>query len=200
MIDSVISLNCSCDHKKTKKSMIKKSLNGLILLDISNLYGNVASEIPAKSAPISSENHIISIKEANNKHHASEKMSKNSCDLTTEAIRRGSIYFVSPMIPIPTANILSINVALNHRRLISTHHTGSDDNTINSIIAMISCTISIPIEIFPYNSSSTPLSLNNFTMMMVLLNANAMAIYILVTQSNHNPNAIRHPIKVVNTT
>gem|GEM_PF-1803340 len=78
--------------------------------------------------------------------------------------------------------------------------TGNDANTISRTIAIISWTISIPIDIFPYNSSKTHLSLNNLTMIIVLLNANAIATYILVTQSNPRSNAIHIPIAVVKTT
>ncbi len=65
---------------------------------------------------------------------------------------------------------------------------------------MMSCTISIPIDILPYNSSSTPLSLRSLTIIMVLLNANAIAIYILVILSNHQYHAIKNPIPVVKIT
>jgi hypothetical protein len=72
------SLNCNCDHRKAKKSIIKKSLSGLILLMISTLYGTAASESHANNAPISRENQIISIAAAQSIHHHIAKMSKNS--------------------------------------------------------------------------------------------------------------------------
>ena len=42
--------------KETKKSMEKKSFNGVILPSISNLYGNDARLIPAAKAPMAIEN------------------------------------------------------------------------------------------------------------------------------------------------
>jgi len=42
-----------CDHKSTKKMTMKKSLSGLILLVISNLYAELANVIHATNVPIS---------------------------------------------------------------------------------------------------------------------------------------------------
>lgn len=63
---------------------------------------------------------------------------------------------------------------------------GRDESSINSSIATISWTMSIPTDILPYISSSTPLSLSSLTMIMVLLNANAREMYMLGINSNHN--------------
>ena len=65
---------------------------------------------------------------------------------------------------------------------------------------MISWTMSIHTEIFPYNSSIDPLSLNNLIIIIVLLNAKAIEIYMLVTISNHNHHAIKNQINVVKIT
>ena len=46
----------TCDPKSTKKITIKKSLNGLILLVISNLYDELAKVIHATNVPISIPN------------------------------------------------------------------------------------------------------------------------------------------------
>jgi len=46
----------TCDHNKTKNITMKKSLSGLILLVISNLYDEFASVIPAINVPISIPN------------------------------------------------------------------------------------------------------------------------------------------------
>lgn len=47
----------TCDPSNTKKMIIKKSLSGLILLVISNLYDELANVIHAMSVPISMPNH-----------------------------------------------------------------------------------------------------------------------------------------------
>lgn len=77
---------------------------------------------------------------------------------------------------------------------------GNEDNIIMKSIAIRSCTISIPIDILPYNSSSTPLSLRSLTMIIVLLNANAIAIYMLVIASYPKYHAIKNPSTVVKIT
>ena len=46
----------TCDHNNTKNMTKKKSLSGLILLVISNLYAEFANVIPAIKAPISIPN------------------------------------------------------------------------------------------------------------------------------------------------
>ena len=86
--------NDSWDHKNTKNTIIKKSLNGLILLLISYLYGNDAKVNHAINAQISSENQIISIHAAKIRHHQIAKISKNSVDFAIEDNKRGRIYFV----------------------------------------------------------------------------------------------------------
>jgi hypothetical protein len=78
-------------------------------------------------------------------------------------------------VTIATAAILANKTHENTPRFATAPSTGNDANTIKITIAIISCTISIPIEIFPYNSSKTHLSLSNFTIIIVLLNANAIA-------------------------
>jgi hypothetical protein len=100
-----MSVNANCDHKRTKKSMIKKSLNGFILLPISILYGNDASETHANNAPISSENPITSIPAANKRHQPIEKIRRNSCDFATYVTTRGRINFVIKYVAIQTAII-----------------------------------------------------------------------------------------------
>ena len=48
----------TCDHNNTKNITIKKSLSGLILLVISNLYDELANVIHAINVPISIPNPI----------------------------------------------------------------------------------------------------------------------------------------------
>ena len=48
----------TCDHSNTKKITMKKSLSGLILLVISNLYDELAKVIHAINVPISIPNPI----------------------------------------------------------------------------------------------------------------------------------------------
>ncbi len=86
--------NESCDHKNTKNTIIKKSLNGLILLLISYLYGNDANVSHAINAHISKENQISSIPAAKMRHRQIAKMSKNSVDFAIDQTKRGSTYFV----------------------------------------------------------------------------------------------------------
>ena len=93
-------------------------------------------------------------------------------DLTT----RGSIHFVMVTVTKSTPIIFAANSIVNVPHCTVSHHDGSDERTISKIIAMRSCTISIQIDIFPYNSSSTHLSLSNLIMIIVLLNANATEI------------------------
>lgn len=54
--DSVVSQKLTCDHNNTKNSTMKKSLSGLILLVISNLYEEFANVIHATNVPISIPN------------------------------------------------------------------------------------------------------------------------------------------------
>jgi len=54
--DHVVVQKLTCDHNSTKNSTMKKSLNGLILLVISNLYEEFANVIPAINVPISIQN------------------------------------------------------------------------------------------------------------------------------------------------
>lgn len=58
IIDRCVVQKFTCDPSKTKNITIKKSLNGLILLVISNLYDEFARVIHATSVPISIPNHI----------------------------------------------------------------------------------------------------------------------------------------------
>ena len=55
-IDMVVVQKLTCDQSNTKKMTIKKSLNGLILLVISNLYDEFAKVIHAIKVPISIQN------------------------------------------------------------------------------------------------------------------------------------------------
>jgi hypothetical protein len=57
-IDKCVVQKLTCDPSNTKNITIKKSLNGLILLVISNLYEEFAKLIHAISVPISIPNHI----------------------------------------------------------------------------------------------------------------------------------------------
>lgn len=86
--------NESCDHKNTKNTIIKKSLNDLILLLISYLYGNDAKVNHAIKAPISNENQMSSMPAAKIRHRQTAKISKNSVDFAIDHTKRGSIYFV----------------------------------------------------------------------------------------------------------
>lgn len=52
-IDIFVVQKLTCDHSNTKKITMKKSLSGLILLVISNLYDELANVIPAINVPIS---------------------------------------------------------------------------------------------------------------------------------------------------
>lgn len=192
--------NCNCEPRNTKNNTIKKSLSGFILLLISNLYGNDAKVNHARSAPISKENPTASSPAANSRHHAIENINKNSDDLAIYHIIRGSTYLVSRYTATPTAAIFASNTPENAHRLVTTPSTGKEAKTIKITIAIISCTISIPIDILPYNSSNTHLSLKSLTIIIVLLNANAIATYMLVTQSKPSKSAITIPIPVVNTT
>lgn len=56
-IEIFVVAKLTCDHNSTKNMTIKKSLSGLILLVISNLYDEFASVIHAISVPISIPNH-----------------------------------------------------------------------------------------------------------------------------------------------
>ena len=56
IIDRFIVQKFTCDPSNTKKITMKKSLNGLILLVISNLYEEFANVIPAINVPISIPN------------------------------------------------------------------------------------------------------------------------------------------------
>gem|GEM_PF-3410967 len=167
--------NCSCDQRNTKNNTIKKSLSGFILLLISNLYGSAANVNPANNAPISNENPTASNPAANNKHRPIENKRRNSCDLATCHMIRGRTYFVRRKTTKPTAAIFPSNIPENIHRLTAAPSTGKEANTIRITIAIISWTINIPIDIFPYNSSNTHLSLSNLTIIIVLLNANAIA-------------------------
>lgn len=91
-------------------------------------------------------------------------------------------------------------VIVKIHRFTSAHHDGNEERIIKIIIAIISWTINIQTDIFQYNSSIDHLSLNNLMMIIVLLNAKAIEIYILVTISNHNHQAIKNQISVVKTT
>jgi len=55
-IDILVVQKFTCDHNKTKKITIKKSLSGFILLVISNLYDEFARLIHAINVPISIPN------------------------------------------------------------------------------------------------------------------------------------------------
>ena len=57
-IDILVVQKFTCDPNNTKKITIKKSLNGFILLVISNLYDELAKVIHAINVPISIPNHI----------------------------------------------------------------------------------------------------------------------------------------------
>lgn len=56
-IAELVSQKLTCEPNSTKKITIKKSLNGLILLVISNLYEEFAKVIHAINVPISIQNH-----------------------------------------------------------------------------------------------------------------------------------------------
>lgn len=167
--------NCNCEPRNTKNSTIKKSLSGFILLLISNLYGRVANVNHANNAPISNENPTASNPAANSKHRPIENRRRNSCDLAICHMIRGRTYLVKAKTTRPTTAIFPNKIPENIHRLTAAPSTGNEANTIRIIIAIISWTINIPIDIFPYNSSNTPLSLRSLTMIIVLLNANAIA-------------------------
>jgi len=139
----------NCEPRKTKKSIIKKSLNGFILLSISNLYGNDAIVNQAINAPISNENPNASIAAAAKRHRANAKMRRNSCDLATCFIIHGRIYVVRVKLTITTTTILSNKSETNDHRAIATPADGKDAKIINVIIAMISWTIKTHREILP---------------------------------------------------
>lgn len=55
-VDKLVSPKLTCEPNSTKKITIKKFLNGLILLVISNLYDEFAKVIHATNVPISIQN------------------------------------------------------------------------------------------------------------------------------------------------
>lgn len=85
----------SCEPSDTKKSTIKKSLSGFVLLAISNLYGNEERLNPAINAQISREKPIASINAADNRHRPIANTRRNSCDCATNDTRRGNTYLIN---------------------------------------------------------------------------------------------------------
>src|SRR3989344_5230607 len=72
------------------------------------------------------------------------------------------------IIPLSNVNInMSVSGVSGFNPLINT----------NANTATKSCTNKNPIAILPYNVSKSFLSVNNFTIIIVLLNVNAMLIY-----------------------
>lgn len=55
-VEIFVAQKFTCDPNSTKKMTMKKSLNGLILLVISNLYDELANVIHATNVPISIPN------------------------------------------------------------------------------------------------------------------------------------------------
>lgn len=110
------------------------------------------------------------------------------------------MYLVIKMVTTTTESIFHARSKENDHRAICCPHSGSEESIIRRNIAMISWTISIQIEILPYNSSRDHLSLSNLTIIIVLLKARAVAIYRLVTRSNQRKSAMSKPIPVVKTT
>lgn len=87
--DAAILDRSSCDHNDTKNKTIKKSLNGLVLLAISNLYDKPDRLNQAINAQISNENPIPSINAADKRHRPIANTKRNSCDCATNPTRRG---------------------------------------------------------------------------------------------------------------
>lgn len=137
---------------------------------------------------------------ARRRHRHRAKIRSSSCDWAIAGIARGIIYLMSIYRIAVIMSALMKIIAANMSRCTVAHHAGSDESTIRNTIAMISWIMSIQMDILPYTSSSAPLSLRSLTMIMVLLRASDMAIYPLVTRSNHNPRAIPMPIRVVKST
>lgn len=65
---------------------------------------------------------------------------------------------------------------------------------------MMSCTIRKPIAIFPCSVSSSFLSVRSFTMIMVLLNVSATAMYMLAVIGSPKVRASMKPIALVKST
>lgn len=92
------------------------------------------------------------------------------------------------------------NIHPNTPRCTVSPDSGNEDKSINNNIANISCTIKIPIVSFPNTSSNNHLSPNNFTIIIVLLNDNAIPINILVINEYHKPRDNIHPNSIVSPT
>ena len=85
----------NCVPNITKNNVMKKSLNGLILLLISNLYGKLANDNPAKNAPISIENPIYLEIIMNKNGNVIELKNNNSCDLAILLNKLIKIYLLN---------------------------------------------------------------------------------------------------------
>lgn len=77
-IEKFIIQKFTCDPSNTKKITIKKSLSGLILLVISNLYDEFAKVIHAINVPISIPNHNQWNNAPRMKHRPMENKNKYS--------------------------------------------------------------------------------------------------------------------------
>ena len=179
---------------------MKKSLNGFVLLAISNLYGNDERLNPAINAQISREKPIASINAADSRHRPIAKTRRNSWDCATNDTKRGNTYLISKYITPTTAPSFKINIPANDHRATLSPAPGNEESKINKSIANISCTIRIPILNLPKTSSSSPLSPSSFTIIIVLLNDKAIPINRLVITEYHNPRDSSHPNTIVNPT
>ena len=138
----------TCDPRSTKNNTMKKSLSGLILLVISNLYDEPANVTPATNVPISIPNPIRWNNAPKMKHRPMENRNKYSCDSAIFLVIIGIKYLLIPTRPTPNpitlAIMLTIARADDHPPIffhVPIHRIKS--------ITIRSCTISIPILSLP---------------------------------------------------
>lgn len=175
--DTILS-NDNCNHIWIKNSTRKKSLNDFNLFAISFLYGDTDKDIHASKHPISKENHVHKNIHHTSKHRHIPMSNKYSGDLANQFMTGGSTRIA--------------NAAITHRSITDSktitpcHHTAHChviDSTINAIITTRSCTIKIPILIFPKMVSFSRLSVRSLIIIIVLLNERAKPIYQAVKRS-----------------
>ena len=180
----------------TKNSNMKKSLSGFSFELISYFSGDIDKATPASSAPASIEKFSFSNIVATMKHHAIAKNNKNSCDFAIFSVINGNISFA--IMNTPTKIVISFIIisiiTINDKPAVPVE----DDINISINIATMSCTIRNPIAILPYNVSTSPLSDNSFSIIIVLLNVSAIAMYIAGIVANPKVFIIKNPITDVN--
>ncbi len=198
-IDVVVVQKLTCDPSKTKNMTIKKSLNGLILLVISNLYDELAKVIHAIKVPISIQNPSRWNNAPRMKHRPIENKKRYSWDSAIFFVILGMKYLLIKYNP--TAN--QITLAIKPTMIIM---DGACSTLLNVAIHKInnitnkSWTISIPMLNLPEVDSISSLSHKSFNTTMVLLKANPIAKKLDVIPSNHNTVAMKyHRTPVIST-